>query len=381
MKEFLQAVSDFHAKRLSRVFRLLAETQMPCGLFYVRGAEELPTFLQFLTKRGSHVTMIVNFGQPLPDSPVPVVSVRKFAALGAKPGIMFISDGGLPACFQPYFAQWGIDSLYLEHPDRIDGLIEYYDAHLLDLYESYADYQDAASRRAFLGAMVHVATCNIGDFRLAPEPQYFLEGFTVRPGDIVIDGGAFDGVTSRDFLAAAGPSGKVFAFEMDGENFPACAENAAKYGFVAENMGLAEKTQTASFQRGENVTASCMVEGGNRTAQFTSIDDYVAARGLSRVDFIKMDIEGAELAALHGAAQTIARCKPRMAICVYHKPEDMWVLQRYIRSLRPDYTFAFRHYPVDVTEYLCTDSERALLRSYGLPYAIPGSGERVLYCR
>ena len=267
-------------------------------------------------------------------------------------------------------------------PQNIQHDTDFYDQHLVDLYEAYSGFHDEESRLAFLGGWKYVSSSSIRDFHLAPEPQYFLSGFTVQAGDIAIDGGAYDGGTSRDFASVAGASGKVYAFEMDEENFKKCQAAAEHFGFVAENMGLASHRQMAKYMHtGAQATASRMDAGGDRTASFTSIDVYVKENQLPRVDFIKMDIEGAELDALHGAALTIARWKPRMAICAYHKPEDFWVLQQYIQSLRPDYEFAFRHYGIDVSEYLYTDETRQLLSDFHLPWSVPSNCERVLYCR
>ena len=104
-------------------------------------------------------------------------------------------------------------------------------------------------------------------------------------------------------------------------------------------------------------------------------------KNLPRVDYIKLDIEGAELDMLHGAAKTIARWKPKMAISAYHKWEDLWTLANYVKSLRSDYEFKFRHYKIDATEYLFGDIERGILKDFGLDYFVPSHCETVLYCR
>ena len=63
-----------------------------------------------------------------------------------------------------------------------------------------------------------------------------------------------------------------------------------------------------------------------------------------------MDVEGAELMALKGAEQIIKTHKPKLAICVYHKDEDIIEIPRYLKSLRQDYSFYLRKYATSADE-------------------------------
>jgi hypothetical protein len=69
----------------------------------------------------------------------------------------------------------------------------------------------------------------------------------------------------------------------------------------------------------------------------TTIDKLAAELHLPRVDFIKMDIEGAEVPALFGAHDTVARFKPRLAIATEHKPDDQYAIPAAVRKMRTDY--------------------------------------------
>jgi len=89
-------------------------------------------------------------------------------------------------------------------------------------------------------------------------------------------------------------------------------------------------------------------DGNHDSLQVTtiSIDDFVSERKLPRVDFIKMDIEGAELSALKGAEKTICANKPRLAIAVYHRQDDFIDISTYLNDLDVGYEFFLDHFTI-----------------------------------
>ena len=81
-----------------------------------------------------------------------------------------------------------------------------------------------------------------------------------------------------------------------------------------------------------------------------TIDEAVARYGMPRVDFIKMDIEGSELAALRGAESSMRRWRPKLAISLYHRPEDFFSIPIWISSLGLGYRFFLDHYSIHQEE-------------------------------
>ena len=247
---------------------------------------------------------------------------------------------------------------------------------LREIYRVYEMLGSAESKKFFCAAIKGNITGKISNYRFAQEPQYFLEGFYPGAGDITIDGGAYDGATAIEFTRQGA---KVYAFEMDVANYKKCLPRAELFGFTIENLGLSDKkTEAAYFSWG---TSSSKNSAGNLRGKFIDLDTYVAEKNLPRVDYIKLDIEGAELEMLRGAAKTISRCKPKMAISVYHRADDLWILAPYIKSLRADYEFEFRHYKVDCRDYTLDDNERAILKYFGLSCFVPMHCELILYCK
>ena len=83
--------------------------------------------------------------------------------------------------------------------------------------------------------------------------------------------------------------------------------------------------------------------GGGFKVQVIDLDSYCSKKGIIP-SYIKMDIEGAEMEAIQGAENIIKRNKPKLAICLYHKPVDIIEIPLLIHKINPQYKIYIRHY-------------------------------------
>jgi FkbM family methyltransferase len=185
-------------------------------------------------------------------------------------------------------------------------------------------------------------------FNLAEQERriYGVGEQTAKAGDVVLDCGANVGVTIRRWLEDG--ASKIVAIEPAPENILVlkrnfAAEIAAGKVIVYEK-GVWDKEETLTLQVDpQNSAADSFIihrEGGKEVMKIpvTTIDKLVAELNLERVDFIKMDIEGAEQRALAGARETLAKYHPRMALASYHVPDDPEKFPQIIRAIWPGYT-------------------------------------------
>jgi len=172
---------------------------------------------------------------------------------------------------------------------------------------------------------------------------YALGPVRVRPGDIVLDCGANIGVFSHQALAAG--ASLVVAIEPSpasvaclNRNFPS-AIAARRVIVCPKGVWHREETLRLSIDENSSVGDSLVLPRGASGVEvpLVRIDTLVRELALPRVDFVKMDIEGAEQEALIGARQTLERFRPRLAISAYHKGDDPFRIPALVRIACPDY--------------------------------------------
>jgi len=181
--------------------------------------------------------------------------------------------------------------------------------------------------------------------------QYFYrkDGVSILPetDDTVIDGGAYTGDTGAVFSNAVGPGGRVFCFdpvadhlailEYNVKQFPHANVTVMPYGLSDKNV-LAEPLRLNHYAPG--------FSAGSAKVPLRSIDHLVHNGEIHQIDFVKLDVEGAEMETLRGARKSIQRFKPKLAISLYHKPNDLFEIILYIKAKFPFYSCYVDHYTI-----------------------------------
>jgi FkbM family methyltransferase len=188
--------------------------------------------------------------------------------------------------------------------------------------------------------------------------QYYFErdgvAIAPEPGDCVIDAGGCFGDTALGFADAVGTGGRVYVFDPLPRHCRIMREQLAMNPNLAPRIeilpyGLSDRANAIAPLAGDGV-----IDPGARVVEdampITTIDETVTRTDVPRVDFIKMDIEGSELAALRGAESTLLRWRPKLAISLYHRYEDFFAIPAWIDALGLGYRFYLEHYSIHSEE-------------------------------
>lgn len=167
-----------------------------------------------------------------------------------------------------------------------------------------------------------------------------------RPDEIFVDCGAFTGDTVDAFLAARGGQfNQIVAVEPDPLNCSVLTSRIREWaGPSPERVHIAPVAVGARrgrLQFDVTGTAGSSVGAGTETVEVAPLDEILAGR---KPTYIKFDVEGAEHDALVGGTGTISANMPVLAVCLYHRPEDLWDLPLLVRSIGPNYRLYVRRH-------------------------------------
>ncbi|MEZ4915723.1 MAG: FkbM family methyltransferase [Chitinophagales bacterium] len=176
--------------------------------------------------------------------------------------------------------------------------------------------------------------------------KYKPQNISVNKNDVVLDCGGCWGDTALYFSSIA-DNVKVYSFEFIHENIKLFEKNltlnkGCDITIVQQPLWEDSNTYFKIVNNGPASTIS--IDNSKDSIQSICIDDFVKNADLQKIDYIKMDIEGAEEKALKGAIETIIKYKPTLAISVYHKDDDFEKLTKLIDDLDLGYKFYLDYY-------------------------------------
>jgi len=230
---------------------------------------------------------------------------------------------------------------------------EFYLNNIELIEKAYLKLFDEESKRQFIGHL----KARIGySFEVIPKAQidnqYFpIDIVNLERDEVFLDCGAFTGDTLSDFLKYSNePHKKFICLEPDPINLGALTntinekkiKNVDVYSIAVGNQN-AELNFEATGGGGAGFS-----ESGSLKVSCKRIDDFFN----EKFTFIKLDIEGAELDALKGADNTILLYRPKIAVCIYHLPSDLWSIILYLSERYPFYNFSARTHQYDGLDFV-----------------------------
>ena len=229
--------------------------------------------------------------------------------------------------------------------------------HIAQFEEAHSSLADKISKKVF----VNVLNAKIsGDYSLYEEimtpTMYFdKDVVTLTENEVLLDVGAYKGNGIVEFVKITGAKyDAIIAFEPDKKTFATLKNTVAKNGIKKVepyNIGAWHKHASLCFHHGQEASSRLLETAAaifpNAAIEVDAIDNILCGR---RITYVSIDVEGAERNAILGAEKTIKQWKPKMAVCVYHRREDLFDILLLLKSFMPKYKFYMRHYTNNQTE-------------------------------
>ncbi len=244
------------------------------------------------------------------------------------------------------------DDAYRRHLAAVPALVTARRTAAIGMLDGWLDRYDLDPLGLPIAADLHALSI-LYTFQL--EQYRYARGDVVveaGPGDVAIDGGACWGDTALYLAHRVGAAGRVHAFEFAAENLAILDRNLAANPELAARIAVERHALWGAsgvelaFDASGPATRLAGAGAGSAHVTTLAIDDLVRRAALPRLDFIKLDIEGAELEALRGAEASIRRFRPKIAVAVYHRLEDFVTIPRFLADLGVGYRFVLDHFSV-----------------------------------
>lgn len=230
--------------------------------------------------------------------------------------------------------------------DIFDG--KYFEKHKETLRQAQNLLADDKSKNIFSDAVNFRLTGKLQYLNVTDDWQCSLKELFVHQNiATVLDGGAFKGDSTQEFINALTPE-IVYAVEADPKTYNKLrtfADSVTESNIITINAALWD--ENCSIEYVSSGSRGSGESGANKRAKIIdltckTIDGII---GENSIDLIKLDIEGAEYKALEGAVNTISRCQPNMIVSLYHRTDDLYLLINKVSEMLPNHKLYLRRIP------------------------------------
>lgn len=240
--------------------------------------------------------------------------------------------------------------------------IDYYKKREQEIQSFYEGLGDEFSREVMKGRLLFLRTRNRKYVTSVREKDQYFDRNLIdfKKVKCFVDAGMYIGDTIQSFIETTeGVYDKIYGFEPDEEIRSIAKNNLVDYDNIVV-IPKATSDFNGSIQVEKTLGVMQTIEKGifsenaeaDKTFEVCKIDDCLANR-TQKIDMLKMDVEGAEMASLRGASEMIKSDRPIMAICVYHKEEDLLDIPAFVEGLGVKCRLYLRHYSDNQTETVC----------------------------
>lgn len=225
---------------------------------------------------------------------------------------------------------------------------DYLLSHKADLKGLYDRVADQQSKNVLVRTLLGHITADLNEFTSVRSDDFYYppDFITFYDNEVMAELGSYNGDTLLDFINRCSDFKRAYCFEPDNVCIKMLYDRTGQYAdriVIIPKAAWDKKGKVGFLSDGGNMSSKVTEQGDIIQIETTTVDDEVK----ENITYIKMDVEGSEMKALQGAKNQIIRNKPRLAISVYHKNEDIVKIPQYVLSLRPDYKLYLRHHGWD----------------------------------
>lgn len=299
----------------------------------------------------------------------PAEAARKFGTTATFLITVFMdaAPGGLESIKQQLI-RWGCRKvssfvpLYWKYPDLFLPHYVYDLPHRViesadSIREAWALFNDPSSRSEYLAQLRWRLNPEFDKIPAPAEHEIYFppDLFALNDDEVFVDCGGYIGDTVRSFLQRTGGRfQKLFVFEPDPSNFQKLTELVASLPpetarrIRPSNLAVGSRSELLHFDA-QGAASSSVSHSGGLVIQSEPLDSILAGESPT---YVKMDIEGAEIEALKGAAKQFRKHQPILAISAYHRQDHLWNIPLMIHSLSKNYQYYIRRHSPQVLDDL-----------------------------